>query len=88
MLKQLRKEILAAVQHGLFPDSDVSLRNPSTKEYKLYKLKWAWHDSNVEFEEASIETSVNLATAAAIEVTTHFHKPPKNGWEGCVHLHT
>jgi hypothetical protein len=89
VLEQLREEILAAFPN-LQPDSDASLFNLATKETKLFKVYLKGPDDNikVEFEEISAETKVNLATAAAIEVTMNYHKTPKKGWVGCVHLHT
>ena len=89
VLEQLREQILAAFPN-LQPDSDVSLFDLATKETKLFKvhLEGPQKDVKVEFEEISAESKVNLATAAAIEVTMNYHKTPKKGWIGCVHLHT
>ncbi len=92
VLEHLKNQILLGYQsYQLYPDSDISLFNPDTKEQKIFNIEIKETEGKIEViltEKA--DKTINLATAAAIETTANYIKPnPKKGeWIGCAHVHT
>ena len=91
VLQKIKAAILRAYP-ALFPDSDVVVCNPTTKQGKIFKaiVKWAeegdaWeYPTDVIFEETKRgKISMPLAVASL-----YGKKTGKGEWQGSIHLHT
>jgi len=87
ILEEIKSLILSANrEHRMYPDSDLALYNPTTKEGRIFKIILIPEDNPEtvvlkEVKKGDVERPIVTAKA-------YGPKPEKDEWIGCVHVHT
>ena len=87
ILEQIKSDVLAANrEYRMYPDSDLALYNPTTKEGRIFKVILIPEDNPTR---VVLEEVKKGDVRRPISTVKAFGPKPKEGeWVGSVHMHT